>query len=398
MDITIQPNKLYGTIDAIASKSQAHRLLICAAFADKPTQLHLKQTNQDITATAECLCGLGAEICTAEYGYHVVPAQNIPASAVLPCNESGSTLRFLLPVVGALGVDAVFQMNGRLPSRPLSPLKEELERMGCRITRRTETTLRCQGKLKCGQYYIDGGISSQFITGLLLAGAVVEEPISVNITGKLESAPYVEITRHVLRTFGIDPDALGNCRPHTPGEITVEGDWSNAAFYLAANKLGSKITVNHLNMDSPQGDKAIKDILQLLDTAPTVDCTDIPDLVPVLAVTAAGLNGAVFTGIRRLRLKESDRVMTVCNMIDSLGGKTAVAEDMLTVYPTGIIGGTVDACGDHRIAMAAAIAATVAQNPVTILGAECVSKSYPGFWEDYQQLGGYYEQHIRSDP
>lgn len=398
MDITIHPGKLHGRIDAIASKSQAHRLLICAAFADKPTQLYLEQTNQDITATAECLSNLGSVVTRTEYGYHVQPAQSIPSRAILPCKESGSTLRFLLPVVGALGMDATFCMEGRLPQRPLSPLKEEMERMGCQITRPTETTLRCQGKLKGGAYFIDGSVSSQFITGLLLAGSVMSEPIAVNVLGKLESAPYVEITRQVLRMFDIVPDNLGIHRPISPGTITVEGDWSNAAFFLSANKLGSQVQVSNLNSQSPQGDRVVSDILCMLDKTPIVDCTDIPDLVPVLAVTAAALNGAKFTGIRRLRLKESDRVAAVSNMIHSLGGKTKITEDSLTVYPTGIIGGTVNACADHRIAMAAAIAATAAIAPVTVIGAECVSKSYPGFWDDYQLLGGSYEQHIRRNP
>lgn len=395
MDITIHPGKLHGSIDAIASKSQAHRLLICAAFADKPTRLFLAQTNQDIHATTQCLNALGAAIKRTVYGYEIEPVRNLPASAVLPCKESGSTLRFMLPVVGALGVDATFLLEGRLPQRPLSPLKEEMERMGCQITRPTNNTIRCQGKLKSGAYYIDGSVSSQFISGLLLAGAVMEEPITVNVTGKLESAPYVQITRHALRSFYIDPDDLGKNKPVSPAEIIVEGDWSNAAFYLAANKLGSNIEVSNLNTDSPQGDRAVISILTTLSEAPAIDCTDIPDLVPILAVTAAALNGAVFTGIRRLRLKESDRIEAVSNMLTALGGKTEISEDALVVHPSSFTGGTVDACNDHRIAMSAAIAATVSTGEVTVIGAECVSKSYPGFWDDYKVLGGNYEQHIR---
>ncbi len=395
MDLTIQPQKLLGGLDAIASKSQAHRLLICAAFADKSTQIHLSQTNQDILATAQCLTNLGAAITETAYGYLVQPAQYIPKCAVLPCKESGSTLRFLLPVVGALGVHGTFVMEGRLPYRPITVLQNEMERMGCAISRPTENTLLCQGKLNPGAYYIDGSESSQYITGLMLCGAVMGEPVTVNIQGKLESAPYIEITRHALHAFGVNPDHLGTCKLRSPGSITVEGDWSNAAFFLAANTLGSKVEINNLNPNSPQGDRVITSILQTMTQASVIDCTDCPDLVPVLAVAAAVLNGATFTGIRRLRLKESDRVASVSNMIINLGGRTEITEDSLTVYPTGIIGGTVDSCADHRIAMAAAIAATAASAPVTVLGAECVRKSYPGFWEDYRQLGGYYEQYLR---
>lgn len=395
MDLTIQPQKLHGGLDAIASKSQAHRLLICAAFADKPTQIHLSQTNQDILATAQCLRNLGATVAETAYGYLVQPAQHIPSCAVLPCKESGSTLRFLLPVVGALGVRGTFVMEGRLPYRPITALQNEMERMGCIISRPTENTLFCQGKLNPGAYYIDGSESSQYITGLMLCGAVMDKPVTVNIRGKLESAPYVEITRHALHAFGVNSDHLGTCRLHSPGKITVEGDWSNAAFFLTANTLGSKVEINNLNSNSPQGDRAVTGILQAMTQATVIDCTDCPDLVPVLAVAAAAMKGATFTGIRRLRLKESDRVSSVSNMITSLGGKTKITEDTLTVYPTGIIGGTVDSCADHRIAMAAAIAATAASAPVTVLGAECVRKSYPGFWEDYRQLGGNYEQYLR---
>ena len=175
MDITINPRSLQGEIHAISSKSMAHRIMICAAFADRPTMLLCPGTNRDMDATADCLRALGAEICRTEQGYHVTPAKAIPGEAALPCCESGSTLRFLLPVVGALGVDAVFYMEGRLPQRPLSPLWEEMERMGCTLTRPSENTLRCRGKLRSGRYCIDGGVSSQFITGLLLALSLMEE-------------------------------------------------------------------------------------------------------------------------------------------------------------------------------------------------------------------------------
>ncbi len=382
MDITILPGTLSGTVSAIPSKSQAHRLLICAAFASSDTALLCPETNRDIEATIGCLRALGADIRHTDLGYSVTPIARIPENATLNCCESGSTLRFMLPIVGALGVDATFQMEGRLPNRPLSPLWEEMERMGCVLCRPTADTIRCRGKLKPGTYTIDGGVSSQFITGLLFALPLIDGETSLEVTGRLESKPYLDMTREAIRLFSY---------PHcpSPGTITVEGDWSNGAFFLAAKALGNPVAVTNLNPDSPQGDRAVMDILWQLDAgSPTVSGADIPDLVPILAVVAAAKQGAVFTDIRRLRLKESDRVVTVIEMIEKLGGKAEATENTLTVLGTGLTGGTVNSHNDHRIAMAAAIASTVCSASITIIGAEAVKKSYPRFWDEFRRLGG----------
>jgi len=398
MDITIYPGKLSGAVCAIASKSQAHRLLICAAFADRETELICPQTNQDIEATADCLQALGASIRRTENGYVVVPVSILPKSAILNCRESGSTLRFMLPVAGALGVDATFQMGGRLPHRPLSPMWEEMERMGCKLNRPTADTIRCTGQLQSGHYRIDGGVSSQFITGLLFAMALLPGRSQLTINGKLESKPYVDMTRNALSLFGVNTDGntVSCALPfRSPGKITVEGDWSNGAFFLAAKALGSPLEVLGLNTDSPQGDRAVAGILNNLQENITVSAADIPDLVPILSVAAAAKHGAVFTHIQRLRIKESDRVASVIAMLDALGIRAEASESTLTVYPGQIRGGIVDSANDHRIAMSAAIAATVASGPVTIRNAQCVTKSYPAFWEDYRKLGGNYEQYIR---
>lgn len=396
MDITISPRRLRGDLTVIPSKSQAHRLLICAAFSDKPTLLQCAETNRDIEATADCLTALGAKIIRTDSGYTVFPVKAVPEQAELHCRESGSTLRFLLPVAGALGVDALFTMEGRLPRRPLSPLWEEMERMGCTLTRPTSDSIRCTGKLRPGAYRIDGGISSQYITGLLLALSLLGSGSQLEITGKAESRPYIEMTKAAISLFGGDPDHPGEKRFHSPGAVSVEGDWSNGAFFLAANELGSHLNLRGLDPDSPQGDRAVLGILPLLRSgAPRVSAADIPDLVPILSVAAASNHGAVFTDIRRLRLKESDRVASVMAMLKSLGGRAESDDNTLTVFPSGFTGGVVDSFNDHRIAMSAAIAATVCTGPVTVLGAECVSKSYPGFWEEYRRLGGNYEQHVR---
>lgn len=398
MDILIQPQKLHGTINAIPSKSQAHRFLICAAFADGPTQLVCHATNQDIEATADCLRSLGAQISRTDYGYEICPVSVIPESATLCCKESGSTLRFMLPIVGALGVDAVFHLEGRLAQRPLSPLWEEMERHGCWLTRPGTNTIRCAGKMDPGQYTIDGSISSQYITGLLFAIALMQQGSQLQITGKLESAPYVTMTQDALTQFGVATDSLcvkGYHPLRSPGKLCVEGDWSNGAFFLAANKLGSSVNVAGLTAESAQGDRAVVELLERLDQNCTIDAKDIPDLVPVLAVVAAANKGAVFANIRRLRLKESDRVATVMDMLQQLGISAEANDNQLTIHPGIFTGGTVDAAGDHRIAMSAAVAATVATGPVRILGAQCVSKSYPAFWDEYRKLGGIYEQYIR---
>ena len=398
MDITITPGLLSGTLNAIPSKSQAHRYLICAAFSDGPTELICPEINRDMEASAGCLNALGASITKTDMGFLVHPVETVPQKAALFCHDSGSTLRFLLPVAGALGVDATFHLEGRLAKRPLSPLWEEMERMGCCLTRPTENTIRCTGRLIAGTYTIDGGVSSQFITGLLLALALIPGESFIDLTGKVESLPYITMTQQAMARFGKQTEGYrisGGTPFHTPKTLLVEGDWSNAAFFLAASALGSSVAVQNLNENSAQGDRAVRQLLPRLEGNTTICAADIPDLIPILAVVAACKQGAVFTDIRRLRLKESDRVASVIAMLKALGGNAEADENTLTVYGTGLRGGTVDSVNDHRIAMAAAIGATVCQESVTITGAECVEKSYPRFFEEYRRLGGIYEQYLR---
>lgn len=396
MNITIEPGKLSGIIPVIPSKSVAHRVLICAAFADSETRICLNEVNADIEATANCLRALGADIQITAEGYLISPVKKIPGKAVLPCAESGSTLRFLLPVVGALGVDATFLTEGRLGMRPLSPLWEEMERMGCTLWREN-STIRCKGKLKSGEYRIAGNVSSQFISGLLFAGVLMDEGISICILGNPESKPYITLTLEALMTFGVMAEGLqvaGCSAFHSPGCIDVDGDWSNGAFFLTAKALGSDVTVTGLQEDSVQGDRAILACLSEMVHNTCINASDIPDLIPILSIYAAANKGTVFTNIQRLRLKESDRVESVIRMIKSLGGSASATDSTLTIIGTGLTGGTVDSYSDHRIAMAAAIGATVCKEKVTILGAEAVNKSYPRFWKDYRKLGGNYEQYI----
>lgn len=377
MEITLRPATLTGTVKVPSSKSMAHRMLICAAFAKTCTDLVLTGINDDIAATAEGLNRLCHAVVRTKDGYHICPKGDCsPEAAHINCHESGSTLRFLLPIVGALGIDTIFEMEGRLPQRPLSPLWEEMERMGCKLARPAASLVQCTGRLRPGAYHMDGSVSSQFISGLLMALPLIDGETSLEIAGNVESKPYIDMTRYVLDMF----------KDGCPERVEVEGDWSSGAFWLGANAFGSNVTIEGLNSFSPQGDRNITELLPKLEENAAISCADVPDLVPVLAVVAAAKQGATFTDIRRLRLKESDRVASVIAMIESLGGKAQASENTLTVYGTGLTGGFVDSFGDHRIAMAAAIAATVCKNPVTILGAECVNKSYPAFWEDYKKL------------
>ncbi len=413
MNITLSPSTPRGEIRAIASKSAAHRLLICAAFAKAPTSIRCEQLNKDIEATADCLRSLGADI---EYNggvFTVEPIKEIPCEAKLLCGESGSTLRFLVPVVAALGIKTEFFMEGRLPDRPLSPLREELETHGITLSPQGSNPLICEGQLSGNEFSIAGNVSSQFISGLLFALALCKNGGSLRVEGKLESAPYVTLTCNALRRFGIKVTRQGSvytvARGDTPARLKkadVEGDWSNAAFPLCAAAIGGDVTVTNIDLSSRQGDKKIIELLAAFGAsvekkrqkvrvrhaplhAIDIDASQIPDLVPVLATVAAVAEGTTkIYSAARLRIKESDRLVTVCKMLTALGADIAETEDGLIIHgKPSLSGGTVDAANDHRIAMSAAVASVACDSPVTIKGAEACEKSYPTFFEDMEKLG-----------
>ena len=409
MKIKIGTATLNGMAEGISSKSDAHRLLIAASLADGETKLHLRGTSADILATQNCLMALGAQISYKEDTMTILPVdkKKVKTIPLLDCKESGSTLRFLLPVAAALGVEATFHMEGRLPQRPLFPLDRELEAHGAALTRPTDTTLTVSGRLTPGDYHLPGDVSSQYISGLLFALPLLAGPSTLTVSGPIESAPYLQLTEAALRQFGVAPQwhppvyDLAPGRYHSPGAAAVEGDWSNAAFFLAAGA-----TVTGLDLQSRQGDRAILWLLQRFGaavaqyedtaavelgklTAQDIDAAAIPDLVPVLAVLAANAQGTSrIYNAARLRLKESDRLSTVAALLRNLGGKVEITADGLTIEGTGLTGGVVDSYFDHRIAMAAAVAATSAHGPVVLRNAQAVEKSYPGFWADFQALGG----------
>ena len=391
MTQTIPRSHLSGSIPAIPSKSAAHRLYICAALANTPTVITCDGTSKDIEATKACLAAMQA------------------GQPILPCGESGSTLRFLLPVVAALGLEADFRMEGRLPQRPLAPLDEQLQAHGVTLTRPQPDLLHVSGRLTPGAFTLPGNVSSQYISGLLFALPLLDGESTLTVTGAVESAPYIAMTLDALHQFGVRPELHNNVytiapTPYvSPGIAAVEGDWSNAAFWLCAGALSGPVTVTGLNPDSLQGDKAIFEILsrfgantQQTDgsftvspgplTAIDIDAAAIPDLVPVLSVAAAAAKGTTrIYNAGRLRLKESDRIQTVLAMLRSLGADAEETADGLLIHGgKPLSGGTVDSANDHRIAMAAAVAGTLC--PVTVTGAEAVQKSYPKFWEDYEKM------------
>lgn len=412
MDVTIDPKALSGSIRAIPSKSDAHRLLICAALSDGPVRLLMDASSEDIDATVDCLKALGSVITKDSDGFTVLPIAAVPEDPLLDCRESGSTLRFLLPLAAALSPKACFTGRGRLPERPLRPLITAMEEHGV-IFSQDRLPFAVTGRLKAGHYRVPGNVSSQYISGLLLALAALGGGSSVELKTQLVSSGYVKITCHALKRFQIEVVTTGRGwrippgqTVRSPGEIQVEGDWSNAGFFLVSGALGSDVTVKGLDPGSPQGDKLVLDVLGSFGAKVTaddhairvskghlkgrvIDCRQIPDALPILAVLAASSEGETeFINAGRLRLKESDRLSATARMIRSLGGSAKERPEGLVVQGASLKGGTVDGAGDHRIVMAAAIAATVCLRPVTIKGSEAVRKSYPHFFDDYISLGG----------
>lgn len=426
--VSVTPSALSGEIFAPSSKSEAHRLLICSALADGVTDLDCSTSSADVDATAECLRALGAGVARTRLGFRV---KGLPrgkdgslqarSDAKLDCGESGSTLRFLLPVVAALGCNASMTGHGRLPNRPLSPLYEELVAHGSELSPQGQMPLRVSGKLHAGTFELPGNVSSQYASGLLFAAPVLREAVEILIGYPVESKPYIDLTIAALARFGCAVDErptddghalrLYVCAPEglvSPGTVRVGGDWSGAAFWLAAGAIaGDGIRVRGLDPASAQGDMAMLSCLTLMgarvrrnsdgaSSSPghlcgrTIDMSNCPDLVPPLAAVAAVADGTTqITGAARLRLKESDRLSTVSATIIALGGSAEATDDGLLI--TGrdeLEGGEVDAANDHRIAMMAAILAPRCRQPVTIRGADCVAKSYPAFFEDLQALGG----------
>ena len=407
--VGLTPGTYAGEVCIPSSKSVAHRLLICAALGTEKTTLLIDGFSRDILATAKCLRALGAGIEAKGRRIRVTPIQKPVGGGLLPCGESGSTLRFLLPVAGALGVSGYFKMEGRLPERPMQVYEDVLRAHGMEISR-DGSFLRFGGQLRSGDYSLPGDVSSQYFSGLLMALPRLEGGSAVTAEGTLESAGYIRLTEDALALSGVRIEREGQSwripgsqRFALPGVLRVEGDWSNAAFFLCMGALSEQgVSVHGLNLASAQGDMAVLDILRQFgasveasdgavtvrraELSPvTIDAAPIPDLVPVLSVLACGATGDTrIINAARLRMKESDRLQTTAKLISDLGGAVDELPDGLVIHGTGgLRGGDVDSCGDHRIAMSAAVAAGLCRESVTIGGADCVQKSYPAFWEDF---------------
>ena len=425
MNVTINPGKLKGMVRVPGSKSAAHRALFCAAFADGKTLITGAGCSEDIQATLRAIEMLGAVSEEEDGGIIVTPVSlcgpderrafrlKMKQSGVsaevrsFDCGESGTTYRFVLPLVGINGETTEIKMHGKLGERPVRELMRELAKKGMAFDMmRIKAT--AQGKLESGTFRLPGNVSSQFISALLTALPLVEGESRIEVEGPVSSEAYIEMTEDTVRMFGgkitregntfiVDPVSVY----HSPGTVQVEGDWSSAAFWLTANALGSDIAVTGTDEASRQSDKAVTSLLpRILAGGSVIDVDACPDLLPVLSVAAAVSPGTTtFTGAGRLREKESDRLEASADMITALGGKALVQEDQLTVEGTGsekglgtLVGGTVNSCGDHRIAMSAAAAATVCSGPVTVTDAQSAAKSYPEFWNDYKALGGSLEE------
>ncbi len=402
----------FGEVCAVPSKSDVHRALIAASLCRGETEIRFSHSSEDIRATLRSLAALGANIRECE-GAVFASRGDISRSGAADAGESGSTLRFLLPVAAALGVPLSFVGSGRLPERPIGTLTALLREHGVAVSS-DRLPLRIEGRLSGGEYRLPGDISSQYITGLLLALPLTKEASRIRLTTPMESASYVEMTLSVLSAFGIawrrETDGFSlekGASYRSPGLYTAEGDWSSAAFPLVSGALGGRVAVTGLCPDSMQADRAILDVLRMAGALVSVseegvyaekgrlssfsyDVSGCPDLFPVLAVLAAGAEGVsrLFGG-RRLRLKESDRIASTCAMLSALGADITPTEDGALIRGgRRLRGGIVDGAGDHRIVMAAACARAITDGDILIRGADAVAKSYPTYFEDYAHLKG----------
>ncbi len=394
MDIKISPSKASGEITAPPSKSMAHRALIFGAFTEKSIIKNLA-FSKDIEATINCLKSLGANIAidgsTVEVGG--LSIENIPDNAVLDCFESGSTLRFLLPLCMAAGKSITLKGAKRLFERPLSVYENIAKEQGIAFVK-NEDSVTVFGNLKSGGYLVSGDISSQFITGLLAILPFLSGNSSITVTGKFESASYIDLTLKAMRDFGIEIcckgnvfEFCGNQKPHNT-DYTVEGDCSNAAFLEAFNYLGGKVEVLGLDKNTLQGDRVYADIFEGLKNGKReFDLSDCPDLAPVCFAVASVLGGAVFNGTARLKIKESDRAAAMKQELKKFGIDVTVEENRVIIEKGTLKKPDKILCGynDHRIVMALSLLCTLTGG--TISGAQAVSKSYPDFFEKISSIG-----------
>ncbi|MDR1906102.1 MAG: 3-phosphoshikimate 1-carboxyvinyltransferase [Clostridiales bacterium] len=417
MNIAVDKGFLRGEIEIISSKSVAHRVMICAAAANEQTVIKGLNNSADVFATINCLTALGAEFQKDGDGvYKVTPIGDIKSRddlKTLNCGESGSTLRFLLPFAASLGVKAEFNTEGRLPERPIEELIAVMEKNGASVIKKG-AKIYVSGELKSGDYRISAKVSSQFISGLLMALSRVKGGGRIILDGEAESEGYINITVDVMEKFGAKThydkgvyEVKGRGSYISSGIAEIEGDWSNAAFFIAAGILNGDIVLKGLNINSKQPDREIIDIIRRMGGkieerkdgievkksclhGTEIDVKNIPDLAPVLSVVAGLANGrTIMRNVERLRLKECDRLSAVAETITKSGGRAVMEDSRLIIdgvkeYKSAVLSGF----NDHRMVMSAAILALGASGTITINGTEAVNKSYPDFFEEYKRLGG----------
>lgn len=411
--IKVSPAAISGSASPPPSKSAAHRALICAALAGCGTVRGVIPSD-DMLATLNGIKALGAAADISGDTAVIIKTEDPPQKPVIDCLESGSTLRFLIPVFAALGIEATFTGRGRLPQRPLGVYADCLPKHGVSLSSENGLPLSIKGRLRSGKYLLPGDVSSQFITGLLFALPLCSGDSEIVLTTPLESAPYVDLTIEILQTSGIKilqttggffiPGGQECKKP----DFQVEGDWSQAAFLLAIGALGGEIRLTGVRADSRQGDREIVNIMRALgaDIKPlnggfvcrrsrlcgaNINAVQIPDLVPVVAVLCSVADGVSnITGASRLRLKESDRLTAVAHCINLLCGKAEQTGDGLIIHGVDRLKGgvSVPSFGDHRIVMSMAAAALACENPIIIEDYQSVAKSWPGFFEIYKACGG----------
>ncbi len=410
---------LHGTVNIPPSKSVAHRAMLCAALAEGRSTLSPIELSNDMRATINAITALGAHVEFSDGKLTIDGIGNISKNHAdnepvdINCIESGSTLRFIIPIAAAVGINGRFIGEGTLLPRPIGIYTELLPKAGVECFTEGGLPLICRGKLRSGEYEIRGDISSQFITGMLYALSLCEGDSKLILTTPLQSSAYVDMTTCCMADFGVKVERtdygwfIPGGQKYTPRDYTVEGDWSHTGFFLAAGALGSELTLRGLRMDSVQGDMAALELFRGFGADITeqdgtltvrkgtlhgqhINAEQIPDLVPCLAVCAALCDGTtIIDHAERLRIKESDRLASTASMINALGGKVTELPDGLKIEGVSeFTGGTVDGCRDHRIIMSAAIAALSASGEVTITTPHSVNKSYPSFFDVYNSLGG----------
>lgn len=403
MDIRIRPVPLHGAVTPPPSKSQAHRLILCAALAGGRSVIRNLAFSQDIRATLGCVSALGASWTEQESGVVAVDGiggrEYTGALPHLDCGESGSTLRFLIPIALAVAGGAEFSGRGRLMQRPQKPYFDLFDRMGIKYEQKDDR-LRVEGRLSAGEYRLPGNVSSQFFTGLLYALPLLEGQSRIIPTTALESEDYIRMTIQAQKLAGLSVEELPDGgyavqgQRYRPMDVAVEADWSQAGFWYAAKNLGSDLTICGMDEQSLQGDRRIAEFAALLgrEGDREIDVSQCPDLVPPLAAMAALRKGDCrITGAARLRIKESDRLAAVTAALNAMGARVEEFPEELLIHGVSSLkgGAVIDCCNDHRIAMMCAVAATRSVGGETVLqGAECVRKSYPDFWQVYRALGG----------